>query len=115
MMGDQSNPGVIPIAIKHIFTHISQVFLSYYVLMFLNFFLIQSKTREYIVRASYLEIYNETVRDLFSPSSAHLKIHEDIEVSIIDYLYCYFMKNLNFREVFTFLPKKSWLIALNKF
>jgi hypothetical protein len=34
-------------------------------------------TREFLLRVSYLEIYNETIRDLLNPSNQNLKIHQD--------------------------------------
>ena len=36
-----------------------------------------SRDRKYSVKITYLEIYNEVVRDLISPSSALLDIRED--------------------------------------
>ncbi|KAL9548633.1 hypothetical protein MBANPS3_005588 [Mucor bainieri] len=34
-------------------------------------------TREFLLRVSYLEIYNETIKDLLNPSNDNLKIHQD--------------------------------------
>jgi hypothetical protein len=34
-------------------------------------------TKEFLLRVSYLEIYNETIRDLLNPSNDNLKIHQD--------------------------------------
>jgi hypothetical protein len=36
--------------------------------------------REFLLRVSYLEIYNESIRDLLSPEAIDLKIHEDRKV-----------------------------------
>lgn len=36
--------------------------------------------REFVLRVSYLEIYNETIRDLLSPGNDNLRIHEDRRV-----------------------------------
>ena len=43
--------------------------------------MMQTPEREFLLRVSYLEIYNEEIRDLLSPSTNRLKIHEDLEVS----------------------------------
>ena len=50
MEGCKDNPGVIPRAFAHIFNHISDA----------------NKEEQYLVRSSYLEIYQEEVRDLLS-------------------------------------------------
>ncbi|KAL4141540.1 hypothetical protein QTP88_004165 [Uroleucon formosanum] len=47
MSGDQSNPGIIPLAINYMFNAMNN-----------------SSSREYLLRACYLEIYNEKVIDL---------------------------------------------------
>ncbi|XP_059897573.1 kinesin-like protein KIF3C [Gadus macrocephalus] len=49
---DPDQRGVIPNAFDHIFTHISR----------------SQSDRQYLVRASYLEIYREEVRDLLDPN-----------------------------------------------
>lgn len=41
----------------------------------------QTPEREFLLRVSYLEIYNEEIRDLLCPSSTKLEIREDIEVT----------------------------------
>ena len=50
MEGSKDNPGVIPRAFAHIFNHITDA----------------NKDEQYLVRSSYLEIYQEEVRDLLS-------------------------------------------------
>lgn len=40
----------------------------------------QTTNREYSLRMSYLEIYNEVIRDLLTPGSNNLKIHETPDV-----------------------------------
>ncbi|KAF8340725.1 P-loop containing nucleoside triphosphate hydrolase protein [Cantharellus anzutake] len=52
LMGDENEPGIIPRAIKDVFGYIRN-----------------TSSREFLLRASYLEIYNETVYDLLAPSS----------------------------------------------
>ncbi|KAJ3016780.1 NADH-ubiquinone oxidoreductase chain 1 [Thoreauomyces humboldtii] len=61
MMGVDEQPGVIPQAVDDIFGYIRE----------------QSGDREYLLRVSYMEIYNETIRDLLSPDQIDLRIHED--------------------------------------
>ncbi|KAI8919972.1 P-loop containing nucleoside triphosphate hydrolase protein [Powellomyces hirtus] len=61
MMGIDEQPGVIPQAVDDIFGYIRE----------------QSGDREYLLRVSYMEIYNETIRDLLSPEQVDLRIHED--------------------------------------
>ncbi|CAD5218602.1 unnamed protein product [Bursaphelenchus okinawaensis] len=73
MEGVESDPalrGVIPNAIDHIFQHIAQ-----------------SSNQEYLVRASYLEIYQEEIRDLMSKDSKkrlELKERPDTGVYVKD-------------------------------
>jgi centromeric protein E len=37
--------------------------------------------REFLVRMSYMEIYNEDINDLLVPEHRKLQIHESIEVN----------------------------------
>ncbi|KAM3086538.1 Kinesin-like protein kip2 [Clarireedia jacksonii] len=53
MQGTATNPGVIPLAITDIFSYIRE-----------------TPTREFLLRVSYLEIYNEKIHDLLSASTA---------------------------------------------
>jgi hypothetical protein len=49
-------------------------------------FLLQSQffwqivDREFLVRVSYMEIYNEDINDLLAPESRKLHVHENLEV-----------------------------------
>ncbi|KAL9620784.1 MAG: hypothetical protein Q9160_004684 [Pyrenula sp. 1 TL-2023] len=52
MQGTATNPGVIPLAITDIFS-----------------FIRETPHREFLLRVSYLEIYNEKIHDLLSPPS----------------------------------------------
>jgi centromeric protein E len=61
MMGFQEQPGVIPQAIDEVFAHISAA-------------ASQAVRRAYLLRVSYLEIYNESIRDLLAPVQVDLKI-----------------------------------------
>ncbi|KAJ3606616.1 hypothetical protein NHX12_026137 [Muraenolepis orangiensis] len=62
---DPDQRGVIPNAFDHIFTHISR----------------SQSDRQYLVRASYLEIYLEEVRDLLDPGRA-LELRESPETGV---------------------------------
>ncbi|KAL8836540.1 MAG: hypothetical protein Q9170_002860 [Blastenia crenularia] len=53
MQGTASSPGVIPLAIADIFSYIRE-----------------TPHREFLLRVSYLEIYNEKIHDLLSPAAA---------------------------------------------
>lgn len=51
--GDDSEPGIIPRAMRDVFSYIRK-----------------TPSREFLLRASYLEIYNEQIHDLLSPASS---------------------------------------------
>ena len=53
MQGTATSPGVIPLAITDIFSYIRE-----------------TPHREFLLRVSYLEIYNEKIHDLLSPATA---------------------------------------------
>ncbi|KAI9179346.1 Kinesin-like protein kip2 [Blastocladiella emersonii ATCC 22665] len=61
MMGTDSEPGVIPQAVHDVFQYIK----------------LSEGRREFLLRVSYLEIYNESIRDLLAPDTRDLRIHED--------------------------------------
>ncbi|KAI8811695.1 P-loop containing nucleoside triphosphate hydrolase protein [Cladochytrium replicatum] len=61
MMGVEEQPGVIPQAVEDVFNYIRE----------------EAGDREFLLRVSYLEIYNETIRDLLSPEIVDVRIHED--------------------------------------
>lgn len=66
-MGDAENPGIIPLAIDDIFSGIDAV-----------------TNRDFLVRCSYLEIYNEKIFDLLNEDSKlDLKIHESLSGDIV--------------------------------
>jgi len=71
MMGNDDEPGIIPQAIQAIFEHIRE-----------------DPNREFLLRISYLEIYNESLRDLLSPNTnqsreKELKLIEDKKGRIV--------------------------------
>lgn len=65
MRGSASEPGVIPLAVHDLFD------------------IIQEDTdREFLLRMSYMEIYNEDINDLLAPEHRKLQIHENLERGI---------------------------------
>ncbi|KAJ3338718.1 hypothetical protein HDU93_009124 [Gonapodya sp. JEL0774] len=60
MQGNEKQPGIIPLAIRDVFQHI-----------------VDTPEREFLLRVSYLEIYNEQIKDLFNPKNDNLKVHEN--------------------------------------
>ncbi|XP_015606250.1 kinesin-related protein 4 isoform X2 [Cephus cinctus] len=66
MMGIKEEPGVIPLAVNYIFDAIAN-----------------TVGREFLLRVSYLEIYNEKVNDLIDKNGIDLKVHEDNQGQII--------------------------------
>jgi len=65
MQGSPTNLGIIPLAMQHIFDLIQE-----------------SEDKEFLLRVSYLEIYNEVITDLFNTENTNLKIHETSEKGI---------------------------------
>ncbi|TPX43856.1 hypothetical protein SeLEV6574_g04829 [Synchytrium endobioticum] len=66
MMGNEDEPGVIPQAIDDVFSYIRE----------------QPTDREFLLRVSYMEIYNETIRDLLTPDQTDLRIYEDRKAGV---------------------------------
>lgn len=67
MHGDQRSPGIIPLAVKDAFSIIQE-----------------TPTREFLLRVSYLEIYNEVVNDLLNPAGQNLRIREDLQGTFVE-------------------------------
>uniref|UniRef100_K3YPK8 Kinesin motor domain-containing protein n=1 Tax=Setaria italica TaxID=4555 RepID=K3YPK8_SETIT len=67
IQGDQRSPGIIPLAVKDAFSIIQET---------LN--------REFLLRVSYLEIYNEVVHDLLNPAGQNLRIREDPQGTFVE-------------------------------
>lgn len=66
MMGAKDAPGIIPLAIYDVFRHIER-----------------TTKREFLLRVSYMEIYNEQIKDLLVSSDAtKLQIHENADQGI---------------------------------
>ena len=64
MFGSDLEPGIMPLAVKHLFRVI-----------------LNAKNREFLLRVSYMEIYNEIIKDLLKPGNDNLKIHQNFNVS----------------------------------
>ncbi|KAK8949421.1 Kinesin-like protein NACK2 [Platanthera zijinensis] len=62
MNGSQVDPGIIPQAVRDIFYTTHMI-----------------KNREFLIRVSYMEIYNEEINDLLSLVNQKLPIHESLE------------------------------------
>ncbi|PWA96635.1 P-loop containing nucleoside triphosphate hydrolases superfamily protein [Artemisia annua] len=67
MHGEQKSPGIIPLAIKDIFGIIQE-----------------TPGREFLLRVSYLEIYNEVINDLLNPTGQNLRIREDSQGTYVE-------------------------------
>ncbi|CAL5207567.1 unnamed protein product [Lathyrus oleraceus] len=65
MRGSKAEPGVIPRAVQDLFEILQQ-----------------DVDREFLLRMSYMEIYNEEINDLLAPEHRKLQIHENIERGI---------------------------------
>ncbi|GMP46883.1 hypothetical protein CsSME_00014872 [Camellia sinensis var. sinensis] len=61
--GEQKSPGIIPLAVKDVFGIIQE-----------------TPGREFLLRVSYLEIYNEVINDLLDPTGQNLRIREDVSL-----------------------------------
>ncbi|THU47352.1 hypothetical protein C4D60_Mb09t14590 [Musa balbisiana] len=67
MHGDQRSPGIIPLAVKDAFSIIQE-----------------TPSHEFLLRVSYLEIYNEVVNDLLNPAGQNLRIREDSQGTFVE-------------------------------
>ena len=65
MMGTQKQPGLLPRVIDFLFSCIDQ-----------------SENVEYLLKCSYLEIYNEHIIDLLNPSLGNLQLREDLKKGV---------------------------------
>ncbi|XP_020110350.1 kinesin-like protein KIN-7I isoform X2 [Ananas comosus] len=65
MRGSAAEPGIIPLSVHDLFHSIQE-----------------DVDREFLVRMSYMEIYNEEINDLLAPEHRKLQIHENLERGI---------------------------------
>jgi centromeric protein E len=68
MIGTQTSPGIVPLAVQDVFDYIQQG---------------DEAAREYLVRFSYLEIYNEQIIDLLSDTTTSIRILEGKEGVVV--------------------------------
>lgn len=74
MMGDENNPGIIPLTVQEIFNEIEKI-----------------DDREFLVRIGYIEIYNEKIFDLLTDkktecSKIHDNAHGDIQLNLKEFV-----------------------------
>ncbi|KAJ0009738.1 hypothetical protein Pint_34782 [Pistacia integerrima] len=67
MHGDHTSPGIIPLAIKDVFSIIQD-----------------TPGSEFLLRVSYLEIYNEVINDLLDPTGQNLRVREDAQGTYVE-------------------------------
>ncbi|KAJ8571020.1 hypothetical protein K7X08_037992 [Anisodus acutangulus] len=67
MHGDHISPGIIPLAIKDVFSIIQD-----------------TPGREFLLRVSYIEIYNEVINDLLDPTGQNLRVREDAQGTYVE-------------------------------
>lgn len=97
MLGTLENPGVMVLAIKDLFTKIRQ----------------RSCDGNHVVHLSYLEVYNETVRDLLSPGRP-LVLREDKQVCLsILYLALIYLQQFILYLTLTNLPNFHEFVMLS--
>ena len=60
MYGKQDSPGIVSLSVESVFAYIQE-----------------TPDREFLVRCSYLEVYNESINDLLNPDAENLVIQED--------------------------------------
>lgn len=66
MLGNADDPGVTLRCLSQVFQHISA-----------------QSARTFRLRASYIEIYNEFIRDLLIPSNDNLKVHQNVATNTV--------------------------------
>ncbi len=62
MLGSYADPGIMPRSLTYLFEQIERV---------------RSAAREIFVKCSFLEVYNENIRDLLNPENISLELRED--------------------------------------
>ncbi|KAH9297368.1 hypothetical protein KI387_029050 [Taxus chinensis] len=65
MQGSSEDPGIIRLAVYNVFQSIQSI-----------------SDREFLIRVSYMEIYNEEINDLLAPENRKLQVHENLERGI---------------------------------
>ncbi|KAM3968319.1 LOW QUALITY PROTEIN: uncharacterized protein ACR2FA_007831 [Aphomia sociella] len=67
MTGTETSPGIIPLAVYNLFEIIKSI-----------------PNRDFLVRVSYIEIYNETLKDLLNVDKKNIKVHDTLEGVKVD-------------------------------
>ncbi|XP_059060062.1 kinesin-related protein 4-like [Achroia grisella] len=67
MTGTETSPGIIPLAVYNLFEIIKNI-----------------PNRDFLVRVSYIEIYNETLKDLLNIEKKNIKVHESFDGIKVD-------------------------------
>ncbi|CAH0664047.1 unnamed protein product [Chilo suppressalis] len=67
MSGTETSPGIIPLAVYNLFEIIKSI-----------------PDRDFLVRVSYIEIYNETLKDLLNVEKKNIKVHENFQGIKVD-------------------------------
>jgi hypothetical protein len=67
MLGDKDARGIAPLVLSDLFAKIAAA---------------SSASKQFLVAVSYLEIYNEVVKDLLNPSNKQLKVREHPDIGI---------------------------------
>ncbi|RRT49623.1 hypothetical protein B296_00052282 [Ensete ventricosum] len=67
MSGSEEEPGIIPLAVEDVFRTTKM-----------------TTDREFLIRVSYMEIYNEEINDLLTLGNQKLPIHESLEEPSVD-------------------------------
>ncbi|KFM22412.1 Centromere-associated protein E [Auxenochlorella protothecoides] len=65
MRGGGEHPGIVPLAVQEVFDLIAA-----------------TQDREFLLRVSYMEIYNEDINDLLAPENQRLHVHESKEAGV---------------------------------
>ncbi|XP_069689418.1 centromere-associated protein E-like [Periplaneta americana] len=66
MMGTDQEPGIIPLTVNYMFEALNKI-----------------TGREFLLRASYIEIYNEKINDLLQKGKTGLKLREAVEGNVV--------------------------------
>ena len=67
MLGGNNSPGIMLLTMNELFRQIER----------------NAGEKDYVIKISYLEVYNETLRDLLSSEDTSLDLREDVEKGIV--------------------------------
>jgi len=95
MLGTVQNPGVMVLALKDLFAKIKK----------------HSRDGDHVVRLSYLEVYNESVRDLLSPGRP-LVLREDSKQVFLGNAMLHILLNHDFLTISSFTSQLFYIADL---